>query len=361
MNYFVLIIFWFILCYFLNKSKKTNSNPKLLEFIIIFPLILMTAFRGKRYMADTSAYINIINSVPKNLNTLYNNLINTNTSEIGFDIIVSLLKNIYDNYIFVFFVIAAVQLILISLTYKKFSENYLLSIFLFVFSWDYFSICCNGMRQGIAISILFAITPFILKKNYILCIVFSLICFTIHSSALIFIPFIFLCNGEFLNKKTVLFIIFMIFAIYFFNNICNFLTNGFLNDKYTLNIKENLSTTRGMNFIRLFIFDWPLFIALFNLEKIKKTENKTINLFLNFSLVHFLFSILACFTSGIFLGRITWYFSLFNYILIPYELNHLLSSKIKTIVMFLIIILYLCYYMYQLNFSGILYIKQFGL
>lgn len=61
--------------------------------------------------------------------------------------------------------LAAFQLLIIVWMFRKYSEDYWFSIFLFIASTDYISWTFNGIRQFTAVVIAYAATPFILKKN----------------------------------------------------------------------------------------------------------------------------------------------------------------------------------------------------
>ena len=72
-----------------------------------------------------------------------------------------------DSYTLFFLLLAAFHLLMIMWMCRKYSEDYWFSIFLFVASTDYLSWTFNGIRQFTAVVIVYAATPFILKKKYI--------------------------------------------------------------------------------------------------------------------------------------------------------------------------------------------------
>ena len=61
--------------------------------------------------------------------------------------------------------LASIQAIILVTIYRKYSTNYLLSIFLFIASTDYLSWMFNGVRQFAAVTIIFASTKFMLEKK----------------------------------------------------------------------------------------------------------------------------------------------------------------------------------------------------
>lgn len=76
-----------------------------------------------------------------------------------------ILKSIIGNSDVLFFIIiATIQLMCIVYVCRKYSCNYWLSV-LFVASTDYMGWVHNGMRQFIAITIIFAATELLLKRD----------------------------------------------------------------------------------------------------------------------------------------------------------------------------------------------------
>ena len=81
-----------------------------------------------------------------------------------------------------------------------------MSLYLFVASGCHIAWMMNGLRQFLAVSIIMAATPLMLKRKYVPLIGVILLAATVHSSALIMIPIIFIVQGKAWNKKTLLFI-----------------------------------------------------------------------------------------------------------------------------------------------------------
>ena len=61
--------------------------------------------------------------------------------------------------------------------------------------------------------------------------------------------------------------------------------------------------------------------------------------------------ILSGFTSGLFLGRIPIYFSLYNYILIPWIIEKTFTKNSVKIIYIVLIILYMLFYYYQVHIT----------
>ena len=65
-------------------------------------------------------------------------------------------------------------------TYRKYSSDYWMSIFLFIVSTDYLSYMHNGMRQFIAVCGIFACLGWIIKKEYFKTIIVILSIFPVE-------------------------------------------------------------------------------------------------------------------------------------------------------------------------------------
>jgi transmembrane protein EpsG len=63
------------------------------------------------------------------------------------------------------------------------------------------------------------------------------------------------------------------------------------------------------------------------------------------------FYAISIFTSGMYLGRIPIYFSLFNYILLPWEIKLIFEEDMQKTINLAAIVFYLAYYVYQTHFT----------
>ena len=65
-------------------------------------------------------------------------------------------------------------------------------------------------------------------------------------------------------------------------------------------------------------------------------------------------------SSGILLGRLPIYFSMYNLILLPWLLKNIFEKKEKDLVYYIMVICYLMYFYYQINIlsGGAIYISE---
>ena len=102
------------------------------------------------------------------------------------------------------------------------------------------------------------------------------------------------------------------------------------------------------------VYAVPSILSLVGLRYIKEADNPLINLCTNMSIVAVGFYVISMFTSGIFIGRLPIYFSLYSYILLPWEIEHMLDEKSYKIVYALMIIFYLLFYLYSTSLMGMI-------
>ena len=185
-NYWWLLIWIFIggvLVLFIPKQQELVNGRKVERWtmpaalILIAPYIVWAGFRSNAF-GDTGSYQKAFRECASSLGEI-GNYLSSVTKDKGFYLLMALEKSIFGDSCRLFFVLlAAFQLLSIVWMFRKYSEDYWFSIFLFIASTDYISWTFNGIRQFTAVVIAYAATPFILKKKYIP----SILLFIIKSS-----------------------------------------------------------------------------------------------------------------------------------------------------------------------------------
>lgn len=359
---YLLIVLWTGVISFIAKSTKLGQREIKLNgdgykirynivwaLLITIPLILMTVYRDK-YFGDTSAYINTFNSMPTNIEDLSAFATKLSKDELYYITAALIRIFISQNYVIYFLILAAFQVFSISRVYRKFSEDYFLCMFLFLVSTDYMSWLFNGIRQFTAVCITFLCCGLILKKKYIATMIIIAFASLFHGSALILLPFIFICQGKAWNKKTLVFLFSVIIIVSFVDSFTNILDSA-LSDTQYKNVVSDWQSGQddGTNILRVLVYAVPTIISLFGKKIINKANDSLINLCTNMSIASTGIYIVSMFTSGIFIGRVPIYFSLYNYILLAWELNHLFDFNMKKIVKAAAILFYCAFYLYSIR------------
>lgn len=333
-----------------NRRHKYRVKP-LYAFLFIVPLFLFAANRSIHF-GDTYAYQQTFNQIPLQFNEFYQYL-GGNPKDPAFTVLCWIIKFIGFDFRGLLYIIAFVQSVVLYYVYRKYSPNYFLSILFFLLSTDYYSWMFNGIRQFLAVTIIFAATPFLLEKKYPQMVLIILFASLFHQSALMMLPVIFFVNGEPFNKKILLFSIAVILSIVFLLQFTEIL-DGFLQGTQYENIVSDyqvgdFSEDNGANPLRALFYAIPTILAFIGLKFIKKRDDSVINLAVNMSVLSTGFYLLAVFTSGIFIGRLPIYFSLWNYILLPWEINNIFKKDQKILITIITLIAFFVFYYVQMH------------
>ena len=208
----------------------------------------------------------------------------------------------------------------------------------------------NGIRQFTAVTVLFAATGLILKKKWIATLVIILLASTIHQSALVMIPILIIAQGKAWNRKSVLFLLTALIAITFVNQFTNILDGMMQETQYANMVSDwNEWGDDGTNVMRVLVYSVPTIFSLIGLKRIQAEDDSLINFCTNMSVVSTGIYIISMFTSGIFIGRLPIYASLYNYILLPWELKHVFTKESERLIKIVMVGAYLIFYWYQVT------------
>lgn len=315
---------------------------------VFFPLIIWATFRG--YFADTTAYIRSFRSMPESF-SMIPQYMETITKDKGFYLLSAVIKCIFGTNENIYLLIIAIfQCYFLIRIYRRYSMDYVLTFFLFIASTDYISWIFNGMRQFLAVTIVFGCFELILKRKYIFAIIIILIASQVHGTALIMIPFLFICRGKAWNKKTLLIIVGTLVVVTFVGEFTGVLDTMLQDTQYQNVVSDWQSwSDDGTNPLRVLVYSVPAILSLIGLKIVRVKGNDVINFCINMSIVAAALYVVSIFTSGIFIGRLPIYFSLYSYILLPWEIENLFTENTKKWIYVCLVICYIGFYMYSIN------------
>ena len=270
-NYWWLLIWIFIggvLALFIPKQQELVNGRKVERWtmptalILIAPYIVWAGFRSNAF-GDTGSYQKAFRECASSFGEI-GNYLSSVTKDKGFYLLMALEKSIFGDSCRLFFVLlAAFQLLIIVWMFRKYSEDYWFSIFLFIASTDYISWTFNGIRQFTAVVIAYAATPFILKKKYIPSILIILLASTMHQSVLLMIPIIFIIQGKAWNKKTVLCILACLAALLFVDQFTDIMDSMLAETQYRNVVSDYKSwNDDGTNPLRVLVYSIPMILSL---------------------------------------------------------------------------------------------------
>ncbi len=334
------LMFWALLVLFLTKksiqSEKFSSienkqNNSLIYCCLVFlPIIIFVSFSDAR--GDTLGYLIRFKSVDYSYSEIFQNWNDYENGQ-GFLILNVFLHNLfgYNEYLYRFS-IALIQSIPIIVILKRYSYNYALSIYLLISSLIYSGWMMNGLRQFTAVCIIFLATPLLEKKKYIPLVLVVLLATTIHQTAIIFIPIIFVASLRPFEKKTILLIVVLSVLLYFYVE-----NSGAISD-------EILKSDDGAHPLRVLFNTIPVFLSIFYRKEILNEGNRMALICVNMSFVTSFIYFIAFLTSGIMVGRLPIYTELYNLILIPYLLENFSDNKHTDFIRYIIVGIYFLYF-----------------
>lgn len=366
-------IYWFMIfwvscwgiissCYskevYIGNGRYEERSTFTWAFVTFSVIIFFIGLRSG--VADTPTYIDMFDSYPTAYNEIRENFFNGDR-DLGFKLLAIIIKKFVstDFHIWLIF-LAIVSGMFTMIPLQKYSCNYKVSVFLFMASCQ-FTWLLNGMRQYLAATIMFMCTGLMLRKKTFTYILVALIASTIHKTALILIPMYFIVNGEAWNKKTNMFMILIIIAILLADQFTNVLNAVVADTSYGEAMKSMQETDDGTNIIRIIVEAVPTIIAFIYKDKIKKKATPIINLSINMSVISTgLYIISKIAKSGIMLGRLPIYFSLYNLILLPWLIRNIFNKKERPFIYYSMIICYLLFFYYQMciAWGGLDYISD---
>lgn len=331
-------------------GEQVQRYSWLFAFVVFVPIIWMAGHRG--YVGDTVAYVDGFNKMPDTIAQLPEYIAGIEKDK-GFSVLSVVIKSIVKNNKEAYFtVLAAIQGVCIVSVFRKYSSQYIVSVFLFIASTDYISWMYNGVRQFTAVTIAFSATTLMLKKKYILLLLSILLASTMHQSALLMIPFVLIAQGKAWNKKTMIFIVFALVAITFVGNFTNFLDSALADTQYANVVSDYTSwNDDGTSPLRVMVYCVPVLFSYIGRKYIRSIDNPLIDFCTNMSIISAGVYIISMFTSGIFLGRIPIYCSLYGYILLPWEIENLFNEDTRGMIYSALVVCYLIFYYYQMHMA----------
>lgn len=331
-----------------EREVKWRWLPSLLA---VTPLIIWAGFR--KDVGDTGLYTALFERMPTSFSE-WKSYLNSINKDPGFSILGLIIKRFLGNRSEVYFLIIAVfQGISLAKILRKYSCDYWFSIFVFIASTDYISWMLNGMRQFTAVMIVFSATDWILERKYLRVVLVILLAYTIHGSALLMLPVMFIITGKAWNFRTIasLFVVILILAyVDRFTDIIRDLTA----DTQYKNVVSDWESwdDDGTNPIRVLVYSIPAILSLVGYRYIRAEDNPIINLSVNASIVSSGLYLVSMVTSGIFIGRLPIFVSLYaTGILLPWEIDHMFTENSAKVIKIIAFMAFSAFFYYQMHFS----------
>ena len=328
-----------------NRVERINLIAAIITFLPVFLLVVL-----ENPANDLPSYLHTFRTMPTSFSGL-EKVLSESKSEHGILILDFILKNLFGNDDMVFRVcIACIHSIPVLFVFRKYSENYWLSIYLFVANACHIAWMMNGIRQFIAVSIIMVATPWLIEKKFVRVVIIILFAMWFHTSAVFMLPIVFIVHGKAWNKKTLLFIFAAIIGMYIFSTYTNVFDSLLVNTEYSNSIVElRLGGDTGINPIRMLVSAVPVVLSILGRKAINDDNDSFMNICVNMSVVTFGTNLIAMVTSGILTGRLPIYTALYSFIFLPYLVRKVFNEKFYHFVYAVMIVLYFIYFLVELK------------
>lgn len=319
------------------------------SILVFLPLIWLSGNRdwgiADKY-GDTGVYINMYKNTNASVVETFNS-VDWDSKYPGFEIFMSFIKQMGLDYKGFFWIVACIQGFCLISFYRNYNTNIVIIAFLFFASSDFISWMMNGMRQFLVVTILLALFPLVQKRKFIPFIIAVIILYNVHRSVVIALPLYIASLGKPFNKRTITVLSLCLLAIVFAGQFTNIMDEGLQDTAYS-NMVSEFEGDNGTNILRALVYSIPAIIAVFNRGKLNESTPEIIRIAVNMSLFTAGLYFLSVPISGIYMGRLPIYCSLFNYILLPWELKHFFREDMYKTLNLTMIVLYFTFYVYQM-------------
>lgn len=348
---------WVVIMWAIAHCAETQRKEQLLNqtvirtkplfaLMVFLPILLMTVYGRPR--SDTYLYLLIYHNLPANFILGFHEAISA--KEPGFALFQLFVNYLTGGNEFAFRLsMALIHIIPLILIFRRYSEDYLLSTYIFIAGGYHLAWMMNGMRQFMAVTIIFAATPWIVEKRYLRTILVILLATTFHRTALFMLPVIFIVQGDAWNFKTILFSMIAVAATFLFAR------NSLLFDEFADTVGYSMDAVRewgddGSHPMRVLVTAVPMVLSFLVRDKIRTDNSGIINICTNMSVITTGLSLVAMVTSGIMMGRMTIYTSLYNLILLPYLIHEYFHEANGMLIKTLTVVFYFLYFVVLTGF-----------
>lgn len=336
-----------------NKIARVRKYNAHSVWLFWFVLVVFAGFRDR--CIDTYMYIVSYSRIPTGMEALKSALEGNMGNAVLWSVLEVVVKTLISEHHYVFFMlVAAITAWGISKGYNEHATNLGFTIFLFVascaFSWFF-----NGVRQFMAVAIAFGFSHYLRDGKRIQYLIVIAVVSLIHVSAWVLLP---ICIFDMTKKpfsKSSVMIAVAVLVMFVMSDTFLPIINQLLETDY------DFEEATGAGIVRTLVLAIPVILALINPDAVAEA-NDSVKLAVNMSMIGCAISLASTFTSGILVGRLPMFYSLYNYYLIPWELDHIFTKEnTRRDMKIICIALYTAYFVYQMYvaWGGLQYRSNF--
>lgn len=330
-------------------NERHFLRRKMDVFVLAIFLWLMLFNGLKTSYNDTGNYIMLFNN---SATTVLKYLERTD----GFDftgnpfyyLCQTIVRGFSDNYHIWFLIVAAVNALVVTTFFKKYSVSFPFTLLIF-YSVGTYVMYIAAMKQSVAVAVLICAIPFLLKHKWIpyYILVFVAIMFHTHSFMFLFMP---LFLGKPWRKLTYI----CVSAVSFTMATYDVTLGAFM--KYAQSIGANVLDYEvfdghSLNAIRVMVYAVPMVLSFFFKKRLFAHSSETENLIVNMSIISCLILSIGLIEGGNLFARMAGYFEWASALALPWMINKLFEPKSKRFVYVCAGILYFVYFLYEFTVS----------
>lgn len=318
--------------------------------LLVLPLILWAAYRP--HVGDTTAYAQRFNNAPHDFSDIPAYIAQIKKDQ-GFELLVAVLKCLgVPDYRTFFLILAAFQMWCLVYTFRRYSPNYWISIFLFIASADYMSWMFNGIRQFTAVCMTFAAFRLLVERKFLKFGLIVILAYTIHASALLMLPLALVMQGPALNRRTMLAVASAALCIPFVDRFTPILETLLSETQYgDVMTNEIWISDDGTHILRVLVYSVPALLVFLGHRYVIRSTDRVMSLCINASMLTMALYLISAVTSGIYVGRLPIYTTFYGYIVLPWAIDQIFDKQSAKLIKFLLVVCYLGFFYFQMHFT----------
>ena len=327
-----------------NYKKRTSFYYSL---ITILPLVLWAGFRPD--VEDTHNYRNGFNQLEASFGFI-KTILHSDGKGKGFGIFEVLLKMVIGNNDVLFFIIVSGIIVgIVSYVYRRTSVDYSMAMFLYFASSMFYSWNFNGLRQGLAMSLTFLASYRLFERKYIRFAILVFLAFSVHASAIVFLIALFVYDSPPWSRRVMITVLGFAFVLMFLEQFTGILENV-LEDTNYAGIVNTIENGTGVKFLRVLVNSIPLIIAIISYKDVNDEGDVVVNYSVNMAFLGVAFYVVAMFTSGLIVGRLPAFFTLWNFVLLSWEIDRMFDKKGFKVLMEIVMVgFYIAFNVYSMT------------
>ncbi len=302
-----------VLLFFLQPNTKQRlTNQKTFSIVALLFLFAVAALRAKNY-GDLIQYRYRFSLLPSiTYSDLFNSWIDGDQKDFGFYSVAKIFADIGFSADFWIIAIGAVFCAFFAYFIYKYSSDSFISVVILLTL--YYDFTFTGLRQTIAMAIIFLSCKFISERKPILFIVSVLFAALFHSSALVFLPAYLIAKLKVGWKNVIAVAISLVIAVFAPNYFRSLVTALSWNESLELYADSSQALTWSGYVIQLVVFVF-CFVFRNYIDKTNEHTVKTIDGFINLITVGLCLQSFAIVIAEMF--RMSYYYSLCSVVTIP--------------------------------------------